>query len=91
MHVAIEGLTGIRAPVNLKLVNNTPKVIALAGGALQTLTVRPGDVGIGGTYATDRDVTGLGTGVFSIYASLDDRNPPTFVNGAPAPNPTPQK
>jgi hypothetical protein len=81
LHVAVEGLAGIREPVNLKLVNQTPSVVALAGGALQSLSVRPADIGTGGSYATDREVTGLGSGSFTIQASLDDRNPPAFVNG----------
>ncbi len=83
VHIAIGGLAGIRTPVSVKLVNATPQVVTLAGGALQVLTVRPDDVAPGGTYATDRDVTGLGSGAFSIYAELDDRNPPAFVNGTP--------
>jgi hypothetical protein len=89
VHIAIDGLNGIREPVNLKLVNQTPTVVALAGGALQVLTIRPGDITPAGTYATDREVTGLGNGAFSIQASLDDRNPPTSVNGTSAPNPMP--
>ena len=81
VHVAVEGLAGIREAVNLKLVNQTPTVVALAGGAVQSLSVRPADAGTGGAYATDREVTGLGSGSFTISASLDDRNPPAFVNG----------
>jgi hypothetical protein len=83
VHIAISGLDGIRAPVNLKLGNLTPSVVAVAGGALQSLIVRPADVGTGGTYATDREVTGLGSGAFSIQATLDERNPPAIVNGTP--------
>ena len=81
LSVAVAGLEGIREPVRLQLLNATPDVVSVAGGPSQLLTIAPSDVR-GGTYRTDRDVTGLRAGSFSLNALLDEQAPP-LVDGGP--------
>ena len=57
VHVAIAGLSGIRQPVYLRLLNTTPAVVTLAGGQTQMLTIAPGSASCGPTARTSRTVT----------------------------------
>ena len=69
VHVEITGLDGIHEPVPLRIVNSTPGIVELAGGTTQELRIRPADVRAGGTYATERQITGVRAGTFSIWAA----------------------
>jgi hypothetical protein len=80
VHVQISGLDGIREPAPLRIVNLTPGVVTLAGGPTQELNVGPGDVRPDGTYATDREITALVAGSFSIHSTIDVQRVP-FNNG----------
>ena len=75
VHVTVGGLSGIRLPVYVRLVNATPAVVSLGGGQTQVLTIQPNEVRSDGTYLTDRDVTGLSAGTFSLNATLDAQLP----------------
>jgi len=69
LHVAVSGLEGIRAPVPLRIQNQTPKVLQLGGGDDQRALIHSRDVK-DGTYVTDRVLTGIQPGSFSIFADV---------------------
>jgi len=80
VHVQVSGLDGIREPAPLRIVNLTPGIVTLSGGPTQELNVQPGDVRPDGTYGTDRDITALVAGSFSISSKIDVQRVP-FNNG----------
>jgi hypothetical protein len=82
LHVAVSGLEGIRQPIPLQLVNTSPDTVQLAGGQTQVLTVAPGNVGPDRTYATDRELTGVRAGKFTISAAIAEQSR-ALVDGAP--------
>jgi hypothetical protein len=70
LHLEVSGLDGIKRDVPLDLKNDTPSVIELNGGVLQHVTIRPGDVKSGGSYPTDRTLTGIKMGSFGITGTV---------------------
>jgi hypothetical protein len=68
LHLAVVGLADINQDVPLDLVNDSPSIIAMSGGNDQHMTIRAGDVQVGGTYQTDRTLTGIMRGSFNVSA-----------------------
>jgi hypothetical protein len=54
----VSGLGNLQEPASLILVNDTPDVIALEGGAFQQIAIQPADVRPGGTFQIERALTG---------------------------------
>lgn len=69
LHLMILGLGGIAKDQSLDLENNSPSVINMSGGDRQRIVIRPGEVS-GGTYSTDRTLTGIKAGGFGVTATL---------------------
>jgi len=67
--VRVTGLEGIREDLPLELDNKSPTVVRMAGGDEQTITVHAGEVRAG-AYSTDRTLTGIRPGGFTILATL---------------------
>lgn len=66
----VSGLTGLKEPVSVTLVNSTPAV-QLQGGNKQTVTIVPTDVSTDGTYTFERDIVAEHPGAFNVTATLD--------------------
>src|SRR3712207_4276971 len=67
--VTVTGLEGIRQNVPLRLENGSTGVISLGGGNTQTVVIAPGDVQQG-TYTTQRPISGIQAGGFTITATV---------------------
>ena len=67
--VKVAGLNPSRE-VSLSLKNLSPDVITLGGGNSQTIPISPADMQPGGSYKTERTVTGNKPGGFSITATV---------------------
>ena len=70
LHVQVLGLAGITQDVPLDLVNHSPAVIALEGGVEQHIVIYSKEVLAEGTYSTDRTLTGIVRGGFSITGTV---------------------
>jgi hypothetical protein len=68
--LTLVGMEGIDAVVSVRLVNNAPWVLRMAGGQAQKLVVSPSQVQ-GGSYSTTRALTGIRAGAFSINAVVE--------------------
>jgi hypothetical protein len=66
----VSGLTGLKKPVSVTLVNTTPAV-QLQGGNKQTVTIAPSDVGADGSYTFNRDILAEHAGSFDVTATVD--------------------
>jgi hypothetical protein len=67
--VTVLGLEGIKAPVPLVLENKSPGVIAMGNGTVERISISPSQVQ-GGTYTTERPLTGIQRGAFSIIGTV---------------------
>lgn len=86
LHVEVQGLEGIRQPVQVQLQNQTPQNINITGGNRQTIPIQPSQVTTGGTFNWSTNVTGTGTGGFNITGTI-----PTGVTTTPSPSPVTSK
>jgi len=68
--VQVMGLQGLQEEIPFSLENVSPTVVSLEGGEVQTVTVRPEEVGSEGVYTISRALTGIQTGPFSISARI---------------------
>ncbi|MCM3870554.1 MAG: hypothetical protein ND895_07675 [Pyrinomonadaceae bacterium] len=67
--VTVLGLEGIKAPVPLVLENKSPSVITMGNGTIERISISPSQVQ-GGTYTTERPLTGIQRGAFSIIGTV---------------------
>lgn len=67
--VKVLGLEGLKEPVPLVLENKSAGVISMGNGNLEQITVSPSQVQ-GGTYTTERSLTGIQRGAFTITATV---------------------
>jgi CHAT domain-containing protein/tetratricopeptide (TPR) repeat protein len=88
LHVVVVGLGGIAADQSLDLNNTSPGVISMSGGNSQHINIRPGEVQSGGTYSTDRTLTGIMAGAFNITTTVRWTDVCNAVAG-PVTRPTP--
>src|ERR1700719_2326137 len=70
LRVTVTGLSGLRKATTLRLKNHSPEILRLKKGNVQEIRILPSRVGPKGTFVTELDVTGLGSGSFSIVALL---------------------
>ena len=67
--ITVSGLEGIKEAVPLELVNKSPSVIQMGGGEVQRINISPKQVQ-GGTYTTERQLTGVQRGAFTIVGTV---------------------
>ncbi len=67
--VTVTGLEGIKEVVPLELENKSSSVIQMAGGEVQRINISPSQVQ-GGTYTTERPLTGVQRGAFTIIGTV---------------------
>jgi hypothetical protein len=70
LRVRVMGLEGLEQEIPFSLVNKSPTVVSMEGADVQTVTVRPQDVGPEGDYTIEKTLTGVQTGPFSISARI---------------------
>ena len=70
--VVVLGLEGLKEPVPLELENKSASVIQLGGGELQRMKISPSQVQ-GGMYTTERPLTGVQRGGFTIVGTVIGR------------------
>jgi hypothetical protein len=86
LRVEVSGLEGLDQPLEVSLVNETPAVVRLEGGDRQTVVIAPDAVAAGGTFRTERTLTGIIRGGFDLTAGLPVRFPPWRSSpGSPPP------
>lgn len=73
--IRVTGVEGLRETLPVRLTNSTPSVVRVEGGEEQTLCVRPEDVGMGGSWKTERGLTGVTMGGFGIAAVVRQPGP----------------
>lgn len=78
--VAVTGLEGIKEPVPLELENRSVSIIQLGGGNLQRMKIGPSQVQ-GGTYTTERPLTGVQRGAFTIVGTVIGKRPGALATG----------
>lgn len=89
--VNLAGLIGLLSPVSVQLSNKSPGTVTMSGGEVQTIIVSPKEVN-GDMYTTQRALTGVQAGGFSITAVVDpqsvqsDCKMPSAGNEGPSPN-----
>ena len=92
LSAAVDGLTGLTEEIPLDL--KTSGVVSMAGGDEQRITIRPADVGPGGSCSFERTITGIQTGSFNVVATV--KVPETTIriseptNGATVGEPRPK-
>jgi len=80
--VTVTGLEGLKESVPLELENKSSNVIQMSGGEVQRLTINSSQVQ-GGSYTTERPLTGVQPGAFSITGTvISSRQRPSSVKGA---------
>lgn len=67
--IVVTGLEDLRESVPLVIENKSPGVISMAGGVYQTVMIAPDDVRQG-TYTTERGLTGITPGGFTITGTV---------------------
>jgi hypothetical protein len=73
--IRVTGVEGLEETLPVRLTNRTPSVVQMEGGEEQTLCVRPDDVGVDGSWKTDRGLTGVRMGGFGIVAVVRQPGP----------------
>jgi len=68
--VQVMGLQGLQEEIPFNLENKSPAVVSMEGGEVQTVTVRPEEIGSEGVYTISRTLTGIQTGPFSISSRI---------------------
>jgi hypothetical protein len=68
--VNLAGLMGLLSPISVQLTNKSPQTVSMGGGEKQTINVDPSDLN-GDTFSTQRTLTGVQAGGFSITAVVD--------------------
>jgi len=67
--VTVLGLEGIKAPVPLVLENKSPGIISMGSANFERISISPSQVQ-GGTYTTQRPLTGIQRGAFTITGTV---------------------
>jgi hypothetical protein len=67
--VTVFGLEGIKAPVPLILENRSPGIIQMGSANMERISISPPQVR-GGTYTTQRPLTGIQRGAFTIVGTV---------------------
>lgn len=80
LHVEVSGLDGVKEPVPLRLENKTTSVLTMGTANVEHLTIKPAEVQAGGTYKTDRTLTGIQVGDFLIEGTVVWRDEVSPVN-----------
>ncbi|SRR5260370_1658498 len=80
LSITIYGLEGLKEPVSLRLENNSPGVVTIKGGNVQTFSVDPKQV-VDGQVLLTRTLSGIRPGAFAISAFVETHLHP--VNAAP--------
>jgi len=70
--VEVLGLEGIEAPVYLTLRNNSPEVVSMSGGDMQTIEITTEGASSSGMFSFDVPLTGIRPGDFNIQAQAGD-------------------
>ncbi|HEV2668497.1 MAG TPA: hypothetical protein VG324_26505, partial [Blastocatellia bacterium] len=70
LRVVVTGLGNLAGDQSLDLENTSPSVIKMGGGDKQRFIIRPAEVQSGGTYSTDRTLTGIMPGGFGVTATV---------------------
>ena len=70
--IVVTGLEDLRESIPLVIENRSPGVISMGGGNLQPVMIAPGDVRQG-SYTTERPLTGIQPGGFTITATVTRR------------------
>ena len=60
---------GIKENIPLELENSSPEIVSMTGGNTQRITIHPSEVQAG-AYTTDRILTGVEPGAFSIVGTV---------------------
>src|SRR5207302_232565 len=74
----VRGLADLQEDLTLRLQNQTPNVVQLAGGEDQNVVIHPNDVQGTGVYTTTRTVTGKQPGGFNLTARVQNPSPITI-------------
>jgi len=69
LSATVSGLSGISEPVMLTIVNHSSASVRI-DGINRPITISPGQVTPGGTFAVNRRITGIQAGPFQISASV---------------------
>ena len=69
LNATVSGLSGISEPVMLTIVNHSSASVRI-DGINRPITISPGQVTPGGTFAVNRRITGIQAGPFRISASV---------------------
>ncbi len=67
--LVVSGLEGIKEEVPLEIENKSSSVIQMGGGEMQRISISPSQVR-GGTYTTERPLTGVRRGAFTITGTV---------------------
>lgn len=67
--VTVLGLEGIKAPVPLVLENKSPGIITMGSANIERISISPSQVQ-GGTYTTQRPLSGIQRGAFIIVGTV---------------------
>ena len=73
--IQVTGVEGLREPLPVRLTNRSPTVVQVEGGDEQTLCVRPDDVGVDGSWKSERGLTGIKLGGFLIGTEVTQPGP----------------
>jgi len=95
LSIRVNGLEGLSEAIPLEL--RKSGVVSIQGGDGQHFTIKPSDVGSGGSYHCERTLTGLEAGAFNVIATVtvpkpgppDDTASPE--SSGPPPGSTPDK
>ncbi len=71
--IVVTGLEDLRESIPLVIENKSPGVISMGGGNTQRVMIAPGDVRQG-TYTTERPLTGIQPGGFTITGTVTRRD-----------------
>ncbi len=73
--IRVTGVEGLEETLPVRLTNRTPSVVQMEGGEEQTLCIRPDEVGVDGSWTTERGLTGVTMGGFGIAAIVRPPGP----------------
>ncbi|GAC1354675.1 MAG: hypothetical protein NVSMB31_14930 [Vulcanimicrobiaceae bacterium] len=69
LHIVITGLLGVPGPLQMVVQNNSPETIGLSGITGKEVSI-PMEAAKGGTYRTDRTITGVKPGGFNVMVHV---------------------
>lgn len=77
----VDGLQDLEKAIALRLENRTPGVVSMTGGDVQTISIHPENVELGGTFSFNAVLRGSRLGGFIISAEVADLVASRVVNG----------